>query len=197
MDVLSLIAVIAIYACVVVGLGVVIMLVKDRMDESSARRWELRHPEQILGTPEYKARLHAPNFEAVESRVHRQLPTALTDLYSNRELLGETDFVLVPPSATSFDDTWVISCFHPVDYCLDDFDWGPEGLRPDDIIIASDGGGGMYYVPLAAVQQDICPVMHYHHDGDDRTLVADSLTDFFSWRRADEQEIDDWQLQDR
>ncbi len=191
MDLLiTIVAIVALF----VGLPVLVLLTRDHFDGVRSRRWAVANPEKVPGTPEYIARLTTPDFEAVEKRVNRRLPSALRDLYLHSGIIGEADLYLIPPGASDFDEAWEISAFCPVDECLADFDRGRSGLRFDDVIIAIDGSGGLYYVPLAEVDDEKCPVAHFHHDGGDKSRVAESLDEFVTWRRATDEEVENWQL---
>lgn len=107
------------------------------------------------------------------------------------EIVRESEFVLVPPSALEFEDAHHVNHFYPADKLTIEADWAANYFAAGWLVLANNGFGGEYYLPLSEATHEDCPVYYYHYDGDIKFKVADSLSEFLlSWRRVGDAEWD-------
>ncbi len=178
---------VAIYCFLVIGTAVLFLKFRERM---RARRDQLAyeilkrdHPERVYGTPEYSARFTKPDFAAIEARLGRPVPEAYRKLHGDIQTIQSTDIEVIPPGTQAAEDRWPIVCFFPADHQAVIDLWPGQLLSPSQLPFATDGSGGLYYLELDGPNSNDPPVYFYHWDGEFRTEIADSLSEFLSWRR--------------
>lgn len=183
---MELVIVIVVYSFVILGMGVLFLKLTDRLrdrrEQRAYERLKREHPERVFGTAEYLARFDHPDFAAIEAHINRPLPLALKKLYSDSATMRSEDVVVIPRTADGPEDGHPILYFFPVDeHAIEDL-WPFDDLDATHVHFAADGSGGVYYVELQPDDENDGPVYFYHYDGDIRYKVADSLTEFLSWR---------------
>jgi hypothetical protein len=166
-------------------LPVAVLVLKDRIADRRSRadyeKTRRERPETIAGTPEYSTRFDHPQFEALEKRVAGRLPDSFRVLHGCRDLLREAGFAFVPPNPRGPRDRWHVVQFLPADVqMLEEY----QSFLGTEFLPFADNDGDVYYLDLAEATAADAPVEIWTHDSDERERIADSLTEFLSWRRV-------------
>jgi len=173
----SLIAVVMLASMFVLAAGV--LLLADRLGEWRHRD---RRTAAQRGADDsaLRHRLLNPRWQEVQQATGGRPSSALRTLYSDSDLIVQTEFV-VPLHSTNDDalSQEQIACFQPADgqTLLDPWRaYLPKAAFP----FARDFTGDLVFVELTPDGDDL-PVKHWFHDGDDVELVAPSLAEFHRW----------------
>lgn len=126
----------------------------------------------------YRERLLNPRWDELREYFGLPMPEALKDLYRQTALLTMQNLVLHERS----DKEWQVAAFYPADTKTLDGIW-PHLKNSKVFPFAFDSFGDCYYVELTGEDRSRCPVMYYHHDGNDIELVSSSLEEFIGWHR--------------
>lgn len=140
-------------------------------------------------TPEQAARREAelmnallsPDWEALARAFGRPMPDSLRALYGDRVAVTASDFLVIDPAATTQPHEWEIGDFAELTADPDVRDW--VGAPKGSLCFAATRTGDPYFVILGDDPTTDGPVYLYYHDGGDRTLVAERLSDFLRWPR--------------
>ena len=146
----------------------------------NALLWRLKRPKPPSedSIRRRQERLLRPKWDEIEKCFGQSIPSSIKELYKQIELISQTNIVFRDRSGHE----WEISQFEPADLETLQSAW-PELQRSKNFPFASDLVGDVYYIPLDGSGSQNCPVMCYHHDGNEIEHVSNSLTEFFSWRQ--------------
>jgi hypothetical protein len=125
----------------------------------------------------YRERLLNPRWDELQERFGQTLPEPLKNLYRQTALVTRQDVVFRERAGKE----WHVAEFYPADEETDPI-W-PDMKKSNIFPFAVDSFGDCYYVDLASKESNRCPVMYYHHDGNDVELVSESLEEFLGWHR--------------
>ena len=166
------------YVVALFVLAAVIVMVRERL----ARPREPTENEQRARHEAWVAKLTAPDWPAVETRLGRPVPRVLRELYADQNLIASGDFTIRDPNRPGEDGEWNVASFHPAS----GDSVGPTGFGVPEgaLLLATTGVGDEYYVLIDRDEDDTGPVYLYYHDGDDLAHVADSLRRLLSWPRS-------------
>jgi hypothetical protein len=140
-----------------VGLPVLILVVRDRTrrrTQSAAHDADRRsHERRILN----------PDWSRVEEHLQRPAPSALRELYADRDLVTRIDL--------DWPDEEIISTFEPLDaQALRDAE---RWLGFEAVTLATTGTGDAVY--LRPGSREVDAVYVTHHDGGDTEVFAESV----------------------
>jgi hypothetical protein len=125
----------------------------------------------------YRERLRNPRWDELQEHFGQILPEPLKSLYRETALITKRDVVFRESSGKE----WHVAAFYPADRETDPI-W-PYMKKSKIFPFAFDSFGDCYYVDPASKESNRCPVMYYHHDGNDVELVSESLEEFLGWNR--------------
>jgi hypothetical protein len=125
----------------------------------------------------YRERLLNPRWDELQEHFGQTLPEPLKSLYGQTALITRQDVVF----RESAGKEWHVAGFYPADKATGPI-W-PDMKKSKIFPFAFDAFGDCYYVDLASRESNRCPVMYYHHDGNDVELVSESLEQFLGWNR--------------
>jgi hypothetical protein len=131
-------------------------------------------------TSPFRERLHHPKWDLIASRLGREVPQVLRELYSHTDLVLRSHFTVVPPSG---EPLFWLDLFLP----MDEEALKPYGfeLPPGAVAFADDEHGDPYFfVPDATPFGDGPVYVIRHHRGTNAVVpVAPALTAFLAWER--------------
>jgi hypothetical protein len=166
---------------IVIVLGVlaffVALLVLYIGGNSLLARFNKPRPPSKESVRRYRTRLLNPRWDELQEHFGQPLPEPLKSLYGQTELITRQDLVF----RESAGKEWHVAGFYPADKETDPI-W-PDIKKSKILPFAFDAFGDCYYVDLASKESNRCPVMYYHHDGNDIELVSESLEEFLAWNR--------------
>jgi SMI1 / KNR4 family (SUKH-1) len=124
----------------------------------------------------YRERLLNPRWDELQEHFGLTIPQTMKDFYKQTTLLTTQNVVFREANGKE----WHVAGFYPADTETSDAIW-PDLKKSKIFPFAFDSFGDCYYVELTDQKSDRCPVMYYHHDGDDVELVSSSLDEFLKW----------------
>lgn len=124
----------------------------------------------------WRARLLNPKLEEVEAHLHGKLPARLAHLYSDKELILDTDFEIRSPK-----ERLQIGEFFPLDCDILSELWGGEIFR-HGFPFAGELWGDCYFVQTSPAPLDDAPVFRYRHKVGKVEQIAESISQFLSWK---------------
>lgn len=124
----------------------------------------------------YRERLLNPRWPEVEEQIGHAVPSRVKQLYEQTELICQSKICFSSKEGKTYD----IAQFLPADPQSLNETWAPV-QESKSFPFAIDIFGDPYYVPLVGDGVETCPVMYYHHDGNDFELVSSSLDEFLGW----------------
>ena len=167
---------------IIVGLGVlaffVVILTLQIGGNSLLARFRKPKPPSEESIRRYKERLLNPRWDELQEHFGLAMPEPLKDLYKQTTLLTMQNLVFRETNGKE----WQVAAFYPADTQTLDGIW--SDLKNSKIFpFAFDSFGDCYYVELTGQDSSKCPVMYYHHDGNDTERVSNSLEEFIAWHR--------------
>ena len=123
----------------------------------------------------YRERLLNPRWEELQEHFGVAIPQAIKDLYKRTTLLTAQNVIFRETGGRE----WQVAGFYPADTETLDAIW-LDPKKSKILPFAFDSFGDCYYIELGK-QSDRCPVMYYHHDGNDVEFVSSSLDEFLRW----------------
>jgi hypothetical protein len=141
-------------------------------------RFRTSKPPSEESIQRYRKRLLNPRWDELQEHFGQTIPEPLKGLYGQTALITGQDVVF----RESAGKEWHVAKFYPADRETIDQIW-PDLKKSKIFPFAFDSVGDCYYVDLANKESNPCPVMYYHHDGNDIELVSESLEETLGWNR--------------
>lgn len=154
--------------CLMVGLPVLILLVRDRVTRPSRKEID-------DASRRFLERLNNPDLAALERHFGVPMPQSLVELYGNRAELMRGDFQVAPSSETPADERHRVAYYQPADAQSAGDSW--SGLEKY-FAFADDGCGNAYLID--PTETDPCVYFHDHETGE-MTKVCQHLSEFLRW----------------
>jgi hypothetical protein len=158
-----------------IGLPIVVLLLRDRIEEAD---WRRRNPPEKLAAERraYEERLRNPDWDFYERHLQRSAPDALRQLFANHTLIVR--------QAIQCGDDEVIGSFSPLDEhgLVDSCGW----LGFDAVAIATNDFGDMIYLRPGATESDAVYVTR--HDGGDTEQLAPDVATFIQFLRRESED---------
>lgn len=162
----AVIVIIAIF----LGLPIALLIARDWLTRPSKQKME-EYSRQFIH------RLQNPDFPALEKHWGHPLPHCVQALYSDKEELMRSNFVIAASAESPEDERWYVSDYQPADEPSVRDSW--PGLEKY-FVFADDGLGNGYLIDPA---EEDPPVFFHDHETGEIVRVSDHFTEFMRWPR--------------
>jgi len=140
--------------------------------------WRLKKPKPPSeeSIRRYRERLLNPRWAEIEELTGATVPECIKQLYMQTELICQREICFSQKEGKTYD----VAEFLPADTQSLNERWDAV-KQSEGFPFATDYFGDTYYVSLGRAESEACPVMYYHHDGNDFEFVSGSLDEFLGW----------------